>query len=133
MTARDPGALTAADRFVAGIETASIPVDVFCDDAILDATVPNWRFSVSGAEAIQAELSRWYGNPGHFDALRRMQLPEGEVVEYTLTWEEDGVPHTCHQVHILGLAGGRIAADTVFCGGRWPASLVAQMASTGRG
>jgi hypothetical protein len=53
----------------------------------------------------------------------------GELVEFTLTWEEGGVPHACHQVHVLRLERGRISADTVFCGGRWPASLLADMAA----
>jgi hypothetical protein len=30
-------------------------------------------------------------------------------------------------LHLLTVRGGLIAADTVFCGGRWPASLLAEM------
>jgi hypothetical protein len=37
------------------------------------------------------------------------------------------VPHAAHHVHIITVAGGRIVADTVMCGGRWPASLLAEM------
>jgi len=118
---------TAVDRFVAGIEAGSVPENVFSEDAKLDATVPNWRFSVSGGGAIRAELITWYADPGRFEALSRTPLPTGELVEFTLTWEEGGVPHTCHQAHILELTDDRITGDTVFCGGRWPASLVAEM------
>jgi hypothetical protein len=117
----------AIDHLVAGIEGASIPSDVFCDDAVLDATVPNWRFSVRGGDAVRAELGRWYADPGHFESISRTPLPEGELVEFTLAWEEDGVAHACHQAHILRLRAGRIAADAAFCGGRWPAPLLAEM------
>ena len=52
-----------------------------------------------------------------------------EVVEYTLSWTEDGVPHAAHHMHLLRVRDDRIVADTVFCGGRWPAALLAEMES----
>jgi hypothetical protein len=122
---------TPVDQLLAGIQAGSIPAGIFSTDATLDATVPNWRFSVSGAEAVRAELGQWYADAGQFERLERTSLPDGELVEFTLTWEERGVPHTCHQAHILRIAAGRVSADTAFCGGRWPASLVAQMAQAG--
>ena len=122
MTTTDP-----VGAFLAGIEGASLPEDIFCEDIVLDATVPNWRFRVQGAGAVRDELGRWYGEPGRFGELRRIGIDDGELVEYTLSWEESGVSHACHQAHILRLRDDRIATDTVFCGGRWPASLLAQM------
>lgn len=114
-------------RFVTAVERAAMPEDLFSDDAVLDATVPNWRFSVRGAAAVRAELSRWYADEGRFLDVSRRPIDEGELVEFTLSWNEAGTPHTCHQAHILRLVGDRIARDTAFCGGRWPASLVAEM------
>lgn len=118
---------TAIDELVAGIEAGCVPSGVFGEDAVLDATVPNWRFSVRGGDRVQAELSRWYADPGHFEQLSRIPLPDGELLEFTLAWEEQGVAHRCHQAHILRLEGGRVSSDTAFCGGRWPASLIAEM------
>jgi hypothetical protein len=115
------------DDFVAGIANATIPAGVFGDDAVLDATVPNWRYQVRGDSVVRAELAKWYANPGRFESLRRTDLPDGELVEFTLSWEEEGVEHVCHQVHILQLRDDRVVTDTVWCGGRWPASLVAEM------
>jgi hypothetical protein len=113
--------------FLAGIEGAALAEDVFCEDTVLDATVPNWRFRIQGADAVRDELARWYADAGQFGELRRIGLDDGELVEFTLSWEEAGVSHTCHQAHILHLRDGRIASDTVFCGGRWPAPLLVQM------
>jgi len=48
-------------------------------------------------------------------------------MEFTLSWEERGVPHACHQAHVIAGQDDRIQADAVFCGGRWPASLLAEM------
>jgi hypothetical protein len=122
----------AVDLLLVGIETASIPSEIFCEDVVLDATVPNWRFTVRGARAVRAELGGWFADPGRFENVRRSRLPEGELVEFSLTWEEGGVPHSCHQAHVLRLRDGRVAADTAFCGGRWPEPLVAEMQAAER-
>ena len=49
------------------------------------------------------------------------------MVAYLLTWVQNGIPHAAHHVHLLEVAAGRIAVDTVVCGGRWPAALLAEM------
>ena len=79
--------------------------------------------------AIRAEYARWFADPGHFHELRRCPIDDGasEVVEYTLSWQENGVPHAAHHMHLLTVRDDLIVADTVFCGGRWPASLLAEM------
>ncbi len=118
------------DEFLQAVENATIPAcDVWSQDATLDATVPNWRRQVSGPDAIRAEYERWFADPGRFGELRRCPVTGGpsEVVEYTLSWTENGVPHAAHHLHLLTVRDDRIVADTVFCGGRWPASLLAEM------
>ena len=84
-------------------------------DAHLDATVPNWWFTVDGAAAIGTEYGRWFAHPGRFSELHRTATADGEVVEYTLRWTEDGTPHAAHHVHVLTVdrARDRIATDRV--------------------
>jgi hypothetical protein len=121
---------------------AGSPVDVFLDavrsatmascsvwspGAVLDATVPNWRFTRHGPAAIREEYSRWFADPGRFEELRRWPTADGEVVAYVLTWVENGVPHAAHHMHALEVADGKITRDRVLCGGRWAASLLAEM------
>jgi hypothetical protein len=122
----------AIDKFLDAIQTASIPsCDAWSADATLDATVPNWRLHAAGADAIRAEYARWFADPGQFGEFRRfgVQADGGpsEIVEYTLSWTENGVPHAAHHMHLLTVRDDRIVADTVMCGGRWPASLLAEM------
>jgi hypothetical protein len=120
------------DEFLQAVKDAKIPAcDVWSADAVLDATVPNWRLRVVGDDAIRAEYARWFVSPARFEELRRHPLDGGsaEVVEYTISWTEDGVPHAAHHMHLLRVGDGRIVADTVFCGGRWPAALLAEMES----
>ncbi|MFL6062177.1 MAG: hypothetical protein ACJ72E_13160 [Marmoricola sp.] len=124
--------LPAVDRFLEAVRTATIPAcDAWADDARLDATVPNWRFSAVGADRIQATYATWFADPGSFEELRRLPVPGGEVVEYLLCWTEDGVPHTAHHIHVLDVVDDRIVADVVLCGGRWPAGLMAEMEAAG--
>jgi len=116
------------DDFLAAVVAGSIEsCDAWADDVVLDATVPDWRFRKNGVAAVKEEYAHWFADPGRFEELRRIPFPDGEVVEYLLTWVENGVPHAARHVHLLDVRGGRIAGDTVVCGGRWPAALVARM------
>jgi len=121
---------SSVDQLLDDIAAGAIQPGVFCDDIVFDATVPNWRYTLRGPEAVASELAQWYADPGHFEDLRRTPLPDGELIEFTLHWVEDGVPHACHQAHVVELRDGRIAKDTAWCGGRWPAGLLAQMRET---
>ncbi len=124
-----PGA-SPIDTFLAAVEAATIPsCDAWDPDATLDATVPGWRMRVCGPDAIRAEYARWFADPGRMGELRRFPVAggPGEVVEYVLSWTENGIPHAAHHMHLLTVRDGLITADTVFCGGRWPASLLAEM------
>jgi hypothetical protein len=113
------------DRLLAEISAGrGITTGTWTDGARLDATVPNWRLERAGAEAVAAELSRWYAVPTTIESAVRRPVPGGEAVELDLSWIEDGVPHAGHQMHVLALDGDRISADTVFCGGRWSATLL---------
>jgi len=89
--------LTAVDRFVAAIEAGvRIDGDIFAADAVVDATVPNWRWTIRGAAAIADTFAGWFADPGAFETVRRTPLPDGELLEFTLAWRENGVPHACH-------------------------------------
>ena len=127
-------------------ETTTAAIDTFLDTirghhdapsawapgAILDAVVPGWRFSVAGPDAIGQQLRSWFRDPGQLEEVRRIPFGAGEVVELTVTWVEDGVPHAARQVHVLELdADGRIAHDNMWCGGRWSATMLAEMEAAG--
>jgi hypothetical protein len=119
--------------FLKAVEAAAIELtDVYSDDAVLDATVPNWRFCLVGPEAIKTEYSKWFCDPATFVSLERMPVPDGEVVIYEHEFMHDGVRHRAHHAHHLVVREGKIAADTVWCGGKWPEPLLKDMAETNR-
>jgi hypothetical protein len=118
---------TAIDSLLGAIrgEHGSNP---WTDDAVLDAVVPGWRFSLRGASRIDEQFRAWFAHPGALEEVRRHEISTGEIVELTVTWVEHGVPHAARQVHVLDIDDeGRIAQDNMWCGGRWPAQLLAQM------
>lgn len=120
------------DRFLEAVTSASIArCDAWAQGATLDATVPNWRFRREGDDQIRDTYAGWFADPAAFEELERTPVPDGEVVRYLLTWTENGVPHTAHHVHLIRVAGEAIVSDVVMCGGRWPASLMAEMEAAG--
>jgi hypothetical protein len=120
---------SAVDRFLDAIASAEIDAcDAWTDDCVMDATVPNWRFSSRGPAAIREVYRQWFACPNTFEGMRRWSVANGEIVEYVQKFVKDGVPHAAHHLHVLELRNGLIAADTVFCGGQWSADLLAEMA-----
>jgi len=98
------------------------------DDATLDAVVPGWRFSVHGSARIDEQFRAWFRDPGTLEEVRRHEIATGEIVELTVEWVENGVPHAARQIHVLDIDDdGRITHDAMWCGGRWPAQLLAKM------
>jgi hypothetical protein len=119
------------DRLLEAVRSgAGVPADLFAPDAELDATVPGWRFDRRGAEAVAAQYSQWFADPATFEELDRHAFPGGAVITYLLAWEEGGVPHAARHCHVLRFdEAGRITTDQFFCGGRWDAALLAEMAA----
>ena len=123
----------AVDRFLEAVCAGhGVPADLFTTDVVLDATVPGWRFTVRGADAVGRQYGDWFKDEAVLEELERLPVDGAEVVTYLLTWVERGVPHAAHHCHNLRIAAdGRIAADRFFCGGRWDAGLLAEMAAAG--
>lgn len=122
---------TAVDRLLAVVAGATPGTDIFSATAELDTTSPGWRFSLTG-DAIGEQLARWFAAPGELEELERHATPTGEVVTFTVTWIENGVPHAARQVHVLTVADDRITRDQLWCGGRWAAPLLAEMEAARR-
>jgi hypothetical protein len=119
---------------LAAVESGTgVPAGVLADEVVLDATVPSWRMTVRGADAVRDRYAVWFADAGHFESLERTAIPAGEAVRFLLTWVEAGVPHAAHQAHFFELdATGRIVRDEMYCGGRWDAGLLAEMEAADR-
>lgn len=118
------------DLFLDAVTGATIGgCRAWADEAVLDATVPNWRMRLRGAGRIRSQLAQWYADKGRFEEFSRVPIePDTQLVRFVLTWTEHGVPHAAHQAHVIRVNGDRITDHVVYCGGRWPAGLLARMA-----
>jgi hypothetical protein len=118
------------DELVSSIAEATLQgCAAFGPDAVMDATVPQWRFAVRGADGIRQELAKWFPVPGRMEAVRRAALPGGELVEFCRTWDEPEGPISVHQAYALDVAGDKITSMRVWCGGRWTAGELGAMAA----
>jgi ketosteroid isomerase-like protein len=54
------------ERFTIAVEGGDFKghKELYCDDALLDAHVTNWRFQVQGAPATAERLEGWFRLPG---------------------------------------------------------------------
>ena len=131
-TAAPPASLTpTVDGFLDAIASGlGIPAHLLASEVTLDATVPGWRFEVTGQDAVRRQYGAWFASAATFEELERFPVGGGEVVAYLLAWEEGGTPHAAHHCHVLSFDDdGRIARDLFFCGGRWDAARLAEMAA----
>lgn len=107
-----------------------VPQELFAPDAVLDATIPGFRFAQHGPEHVAGQMSSWFAHPGAFDDLERTALARDvELVRFVLTWDEDGDRWAAHQSHLVELEGDLIRHVEMFCGGRWDSRRQAEIAA----
>ncbi|MBV9486330.1 MAG: nuclear transport factor 2 family protein [Frankiaceae bacterium] len=122
----------AVTRFLDAIERGEgIPSGIFAADAVLDGTVPDWRMTIRGEAAIRAQFSGWYDAPGRFVEVERLPVPDGEFVRFGLESTDSDGTYKIHQAHLFHVVDGEIATARVWCGGRWHAERLAEIAAAG--
>lgn len=120
------------DGFLEAVQRAGFAdTTVFADDAVSDTTVPMWRLQVRGAENLRAQYGKWFDHPAELTELRRTPLPDGELLEYTREWAQDGVRHRAHHIHRFTIVGGQVVEDAHWCGGRWDQALLDRIVEAG--
>ena len=122
----------AVSRLLEAITAGSgVPQELFTPDAVLDATIPGFRFAQHGPAHVAGQMSGWFADPGAVADLERTPLPDGRVlVRFVLTWHEAGDEWAAHQSHLVELEGERIRRVEMFCGGRWNSARQAEIAAS---
>jgi hypothetical protein len=127
---------SAVDRLLDLIATGrgGDAADLYAPDAVLDATVPGWRFQKHGGTAIAGVWEGWFDAPGELQELERTATPDGEVVSYLQTAVDEGTPFAAHHCHVLALdpASRLVRRHLVWCGGRWSEGRLQEMAEAQR-
>jgi SnoaL-like protein len=102
--------------------------DLYHPHAVLDATVPQWRFQFQGPERIVAWCHDAYSQ---FDNPRctwlRMTTAEGLVlVEWELRDGEGDGERLVREVDVIRTEGDRIVEQRHYCPGVWDAATIAR-------
>jgi hypothetical protein len=116
-------------RFLEALRTAKWAglEDAYTDDAVFDASVPNWHFQYEGASKCVDQLADWFGiEPTVFEPTVTA-TESGCVVDFELRRMCPGNPaenHAPHlegtrQAHIFRLRDGKICEQRVYCSGEW--------------
>jgi hypothetical protein len=102
----------------------------YADDALLDATVPHWRFQVRGRDALldllDAEELR--KPERRLAQLRTTPTDAGLLVEVEQRSTEGGEDRWFREVHHLRCDGGLVVEHGVWCSGVADAEAVRQLA-----
>jgi predicted metal-dependent enzyme (double-stranded beta helix superfamily) len=129
-----PDPADAAGPVVDHIDRADLPglLEHYAPDAVLEADVPQWRFRVTGRDALAEALAGEFGVPGRRLAwLRRTDTADGVLVETEVRFAADGGEGLWRDAHVLTLDGSTITAHAVWCTGHWDPATVARYAAQG--
>jgi hypothetical protein len=59
--------------------------------------------------------------------------PVDRFLAAVLAVDEGGIPHAARQARVIRVRDDVIVSDVVWCGGRWPVGLLAEMAQASHG
>jgi hypothetical protein len=100
-------------------------------DALLDVSVPQWRFQLQG----QAAICQWLreeieavGGAGRVASWRVTPTFDGLVVEWEVQFTRDGEEHLWREVHLFHTDGEVITEHVNYCTGIWDAATIARQA-----
>lgn len=112
------------DRFRELVEGAEFErlAGLYAPEALLDVTLPAWRFQLRGPDAIRSQFRAWYEVPARILRWDVRSADWGAVIEAE-ELHEDGIyfRYTYH----LTIEDDRIARHLVFCPGAWTPEDVA--------
>lgn len=123
--------------FLSGVQTGCWDAlgPLLAADVVYDASVPGWRYRLSGRDAVLAELRRaWTGRHVWRIAEQRLApTPDGAALELELRGrcpgDEDHAPHgqACRLASVFRLEAGRIAEQRLYCCGEWDEQTVSRI------
>ncbi len=105
--------------------------ELYRPDALLDVSVPQWRYQLQGREAIRhalaEELAPVVGS-GRVTGQRATRTDDGVVVELEVRFEQDGEERQWREVHLFHTDGTAITEHLNYCTGVWDAATIARQA-----
>lgn len=105
--------------------------ELYRPDALLDVSVPQWRYQLQGREAIRQALAEELAlvvESGRVTGQRATRTDDGVVVELEVRFEQDGEERQWREVHLFHTDGTAITEHLNYCTGVWDAATIARQA-----
>ena len=100
-------------------------------DAILDVSVPQWRYQLQGRDAIREALAEEAGyltGGARVTGQRATPTEGGVVVELEVRFVQEGEERQWREVHLFRTDGTAITEHVNYCTGIWDAATIARQA-----
>lgn len=105
--------------------------ELYRPDALLDVSVPQWRYQLQGREAIRQalaeELAPLVGS-ARVTRQRATRTDDGVVVELEVRFVQDDEERQWREVHLFHTDGVAITEHLNYCTGVWDAATIARQA-----
>ena len=105
--------------------------ELYRPDALLDVSVPQWRYQLQGPEAIRLALAEGLGplaGNTRVTGQRATRTDDGVVVELEVRFVQDGEERLWREVHVFHTDGTAITEHLNYCTGVWDAATIARQA-----
>ena len=125
--------MTIAERITARLSALDFDglAELYRPDALLDVSVPQWRYQLQGREAIRQALAEELApviGSARVTGKRAMRTDDGVVVELEVRFEQDGEERQWREVHLFHTDGAAITEHLNYCTGVWDAATIARHA-----
>ena len=125
--------MTITERITARLTALDLDglAELYRPDALLDVSVPQWRYQLQGREAIRQALIEELaplGGSARVTGQRATRTDDGVVVELEVRFEQDGEERQWREVHLFHTDGAAITEHLNYCTGVWDAATIARQA-----
>ena len=105
--------------------------ELYRPDALLDVSVPQWRYQLQGREAIRQALAEDLApivGSARVTEQRATPTEDGVVVELEVRFVQAGEERQWREVHLFHTDGTAITEHLNYCTGVWDAATIARQA-----
>ena len=103
--------------------------ELYRADALLDSSVPEWRFQLQGRDAIREKLQEeaaHLSGGARVSGWRVTSTADGVAIELEVRFSQEGEERQWREVHLFHTDGEAITEHVNYCTGIWNAATIAR-------
>lgn len=123
--------VSVADRFLEAVSTASYDdlAALYHPDVLADVNVPQWRFQISGRDALVDVFRTEYTPDMRITSSRAEDAGVWQIVQVEGRYGSGEQERMFREVHLLHLTDGLIDEQVSYCSGMWDAETIRRQAA----